>query len=459
MKKLLALLMAAGLLISALALSVSADFTYEGTFTDYDVYTASKISFSYDGDTSATAFPRGAGGTLECLIDGTFIAEPGNHDDKGLVLVCNDFIKPEYERKKGQAIQDASAIPEFSFTLEYDGEVTFDSIYLGMFYQAFDCVCAPGEHRVIVETSDDGSLWLPVGEDGSFYFRDNQPLYTGAKDPCAEEIVVYLGEEVDAKYVRLTFNFKQLDAGDDYWDYYTNVYEWCGFSELAVACYADGDEPEVMTKEYAEAPAVALEGVWYASEGEVTTVVDFGTSGIMKLLGFVTEDFEANGLNAEIMAEMECPYTAGPDYILVDMEGEVYKRLVELGEDTLCLDDGETPLDLELYVPAEDPGTSEDPETSTPEESTPDESQPEESDPVTSEPEESTPADDVSEDASAEESTPADTEDDEAEADDDATADKKDEGGLDAWVIVLIAVAAVAVVAVIVVVVLKKKKN
>ena len=455
MKKLFALLLTASLLVSALALSVSADFTYEGAFTDYDVYTASKISFSHDGDTSATAFPRGAGGTLECLIDGTFIAEPGNHDDKGLVLVCNDFIKPEYERKNGQAIQDTSAIPEFSFTLEYDGEVTFDSIYLGMFYQAFDCVCAPGEHRVIVETSDDGSLWLPVGEDGSFYFRDNQPLYTGAKDPCAEEIVVYLGEEVDAKYVRLTFTFKQLDAGDDYWDYYTNVYEWCGFSELAVACYADGDEPEVMTKEYAEAPAVALEGVWYASEGEVTTVVDFGTPGIMKLLGFVTEDFEANGLNAEVMAELEFAYTAGPDYILVDMDGVICKMLVELGEDTLCLDDGETPLDLELYV-AEgdetDPDVSEDPDTSAPEESEPEESVPETDESVESTPEEE------SEDASVEESTPATTES-EAETDGDTTSGDKDEGGLDTWVIILIAVAAVAVVAVIVVVVLKKKKN
>ena len=274
MKKLFALLLAASLLVSALALSASADFTYEGLYTDYDVYTASKISFSYDGDTSASAHPKG-GSTLECLIDGTFVAEPTNFDDTGIVLVCNDFIKPEYERKNGQTIQEASAIPSFSFTLEYDGEVTFDSIYLGMFYQAFDCVCAPGEHRVIVETSEDGSLWLPVGEDGSFYFRDNQPLYSGVKDPCAEEIVVYLGEEVDAKYVRLTFNFKQLDAGDDYWDYYTNVYEWCGFSELGVACYADGEEPEVMTKEYAEAPAVVLEGVWYAIEDEVATVVDF----------------------------------------------------------------------------------------------------------------------------------------------------------------------------------------
>ena len=453
MKKLFALLLTASLLVSALALSASADFTYEGAFTDYDVYTASKISFSYDGDTSATAFPRGAGGTLDCLIDGTFIAEPGNHDDKGLVLVCNDFIKPEYERKNGQAIQDASAIPEFSFTLEYDGEVTFDSIYLGMFYQAFDCVCAPGEHRVIVETSDDGSLWLPVGEDGSFYFRDNQPLYSGSADPCAEEIVVYLGEEVDAKYVRLTFTFKQLDAGDDYWDYYTNVYEWCGFSELAVASYADGDEPVVMTKEYAEAPAVALEGVWFATEGEVATVVDFDTPGVMKIFGYVAEDFLANGPEAELMAEIAFSYTAGPDYILVDMDGFLCKMLVELGEDTLCLDDGETPLDLELYVaegdetdPDEDPDTS-DPETSVPEESVPE----------TDESVESTPEEE-SEDASKEESTPAATDDD-AEADDDTTSDDKDEGGIDAWVIILIAVAVVAVVAVVVVIVLKKKKN
>ena len=425
------------------------------------MYTASKISFSYDGDTSASAHPKG-GSTLECLIDGTFVAEPTNFDDTGIVLVCNDFIKPEYERKNGQTIQEASAIPSFSFTLEYDGEVTFDSIYLGMFYQAFDCVCAPGEHRVIVETSEDGSLWLPVGEDGSFYFRDNQPLYSGVKDPCAEEIVVYLGEEVDAKYVRLTFNFKQLDAGDDYWDYYTNVYEWCGFSELGVACYADGEEPEVMTKEYAEAPAVVLEGVWYAIEDEVATVVDFTVPGTMKILGFIAEDFETNGLEAAVMAEIECTYTAGPDYILVDMEGEIFRMLVEQDEDYLALDDGETIMELEPYVPAEDPDVSDDPETSDPETSDPEtsepeESTPEESEPQESEPAESAPAGDVSQDASVAESTPADVEED-AEGDD-AGASNEDEGGIDTWVIILIVVAAVAVVAVVVVVVLKKRKN
>ena len=120
---------------------------------------------------------------------------------------------------------------------------------------AFDCVCAPGEHKVIVETSEDGNLWIPVGEDGSFYFRDNQPLYSDVKDPYSEEIVVPLGEEVTAQYVRLSFKFKELEAADDYWGYYTNVYEWCGYTELGVALYADGEEPVPMAK---EAPLTAF---------------------------------------------------------------------------------------------------------------------------------------------------------------------------------------------------------
>ncbi|MBE6579882.1 MAG: hypothetical protein E7651_08790 [Ruminococcaceae bacterium] len=439
MKKIFALLLAVTML-AALSVTALADFTYEGLFTDYDVLTPGEISFSYVGETSATAFPRG-GGTLECLIDGEHLAAPTTHTDKGIVLVCNDFIKPEYERKNGQTIQASEAIPVFSFTLTYGEEVTFDSVYLSLFYMAFDCVCAPGEHKVVVETSDDGELWIPVGTDGSFYFRDNQPIYTGNKDPYSEEIVVPLGEEVTAQYVRLSFKFKELDAADDYWDYYTNVYEWCGFTELGVAQYAGGDEVPPMTQEEAAAPDVVLEGLWYAESEEEETVLlmDLTTPGVMKTYLYGLEDFNANGQAATVIEENELPYVAEADYIVVEMDGMKNVLFVTVGEDTIEMDEGEGPVLYEPYVP-EEPEVSEE-ESSEPEESSKDE---ESSEDESSEPEESSEAPATSAPAT---STPATSS--EAPAED---------GGDSTLLIVIIAVVAVVIIGVVVVVVIKKKK-
>lgn len=438
MKKLFALLLAA-MMLATLSVTALADFTYEGLFTDYDVLTPDGVSFSYVGETSCTDKPQGDG-TLDCLIDGEHLASPTHFSDKGIVLVCNDFIKPEYERKKGQAIQATEAIPTFSFTLTYEEEVTFDSVYLSLFYMAFDCVCAPGEHKVVVETSEDGSLWVPVGEDGSFYFRDNQPLYTGEKDPISEEIVVPLGEEVTSRYVRLSFKFKVLDEADPYWDYYTNVYEWCGFTELGVAQYAGGDEVPPMTKEEAAAPDVVLEGLWSleAVEG-VITLVDCTTPGTLKMMIFEAEDFEANGILGTALTTVEYSYEADVEYIVLDQDGEKRVVFVTLGEGTLELDDGEEPLVFEAYVP-EEPEVSEE-ESSEPEESSEDES---------SEPEESSEEIEESKEESAEApatSTPATSS--EAPAED---------GGDSTMLIVIIAVAAVVIIGVVVVILIKRKK-
>lgn len=438
MKKLFALLLAA-MMLATLSVTALADFTYEGLFTDYDVLTPDGVSFSYAGETSATAFPRG-GGTLECLIDGEHLASPTTHTDKGIVLVCNDFIKPDYEVDMAMAYQNPEAIPTFSFTLTYEEEVTFDSVYLSLFYMAFDCVCAPGEHKVVVETSEDGSLWIPVGEDGSFYFRDNQPIYSGEKDPISEEIVVPLGEEVTSQYVRLSFKFKELDEADPYWDYYTNVYEWCGFTELGVAQYAGGDEVPPMTKEEAAAPDVVLEGLWTLEVEEgVITLVDCTTPGTLKMMTFDAEDFEANGILGTALTTVEYPYEADVEYIVLDQDGEKQVVFVTLGEGTLELDDGEEPLVFEAYVP-EEPEVSEE-ESSEPEESSEDES---------SEPEESSEEIEESKEESAEApatSTPATSS--EAPAED---------GGDSTMLIVIIAVAAVVIIGVVVVILIKRKK-
>ena len=433
MKKIFALLLAVCML-AALSLTAAADFTYEGLFTDYDVLTPSEIAFSYDGETSATAYPRG-GGTLECLIDGEHLAAPTTHTDKGIVLVCNDFIKPEYERKNGQAIQASEAIPTFSFTLTYEEEVTFDAVYLSLFYMAFDCVCAPGEHKVVVETSEDGSLWVPVGEDGSFYFRDNQPIYSDEKDPYSEEIVVPLGEEVTSQYVRLSFKFKELEAADDYWGYYTNVYEWCGYTELGVALYAGGDEPAPMTKEEAEAPDLVLEGLWYAEVQEgFVNVMDFTTPGTVKVTVYEASDFEENGILATQTGTTEYTYVAETDYIVADMDGEKQVLFVTFAEGSIELDDGNEAILLEEYVPV-----------------VPEVSEEESSEDVPSEPEESS-EDEESEETSAE--TPA-TSTAESSAD---TSAAPAEDGDSTLLIVIIAVVAVVVIGVVAFIVIKRKK-
>ena len=433
MKKLFALVLAVCML-AALSLTAAADFTYEGLFTDYDVLTPAEIGFSFEGETGCTAMPQ-SGGTLACLIDGEHLANPTHFSDKGIVLVRNDFVKPGYEENMSQAIQPLDAIPTFSFTLTYEDEVTFDAVYLSLFYMAFDCVCAPGEHKVIVETSEDGSLWVPVGEDGSFYFRDNQPLYSDVKDPYSEEIVVPLGEEVTAQYVRLSFKFKELEAADDYWGYYTNVYEWCGYTELGVAQYSGGDEPVPMTKEEAEAPDLVLEGLWYMEETDTTTVFDFTTPGVMKAIGYEAADFAENGMDAVAQATVEFPYVAEAEYIVVDMDGTTVVFYVTFADDSIELDDGNEAILLEEYVPV-----------------VPEVSEEESSEDVPSEPEESSEDEESEEETSAETSVPA------VSAPVESSAVSPAEEGDSTLLIVIIAVVAVVIIGAVVFIVIKRKK-
>ena len=432
MKKLFALVLAVCML-AALSLTAAADFVYEGLFAEYDVLTPAEIGFSFEGETGCTAMPQ-SGGTLACLIDGEHLANPTHFSDKGIVLVRNDFVKPGYEENMSQAIQPLDAIPTFSFTLTYEDEVTFDAVYLSLFYMAFDCVCAPGEHKVIVETSEDGNLWIPVGEDGSFYFRDNQPLYSDVKDPYSEEIVVPLGEEVTAQYVRLSFKFKELEAADDYWGYYTNVYEWCGYTELGVALYADGEEPVPMTKEEAEAPDLVLEGLWYMEETDTTTVFDFTTPGVMKAIGYEAADFAENGMDAVAQATVEFPYVAEAEYIVVDMDGTTVVFYVTFADDSIELDDGNEAILLEEYVPKA-PEVSEE-ESSRPAESSEEEVSEEESEDETS----------------VETSVPA------VSAPVESSAVSPAEEGDSTLLIVIIAVVAVVIIGAVVFIVIKRKK-
>lgn len=441
MKKTLSILLASVLLFAALCIGVSADFDYATYWTEYSVLTASEISFGFRGDTDATSVPQG-GGSLGKLIDGEIIAEPTNYDNTGIVLIRNEFIKPDYEADMAMAVQPLDAIPEFYFTLKYDEAVTFDTVYMSLFYQMKDCVSAPGENRVIVETSDDGNVWLPVGDDGMFYYRDNQPAYTGEVDPYQEEIAVPLGEEITSQYVRLTFTFKIRPESDTYWAYYTNVYEWAGFTELAVAQYTGGDKQEVMTQEYATAPALDLVGTAWVAEDEdgTTTVIRFYElegENVMHMYAFNSADFAEKGWESEALVELSMPYTPSVDRIVAEvLEGEYVVFYLTVEDDTLYYNDGEgTEMYLDAYVPEVIEESSEETSSETPAESSEEEEESEEESK-----EESKPA--VSATSAAASST--------APADD-------SEGGFPLWAIVLIAVAAVAVVAVIVIAAKKKK--
>lgn len=441
MKKILCAVLASVLLFAVLCIGVAADFDYATPWTEYTVLTASEISYDYRGDTSATLKPQG-GSTLDCLIDGEIVSEPTTFSDPGIVLVCNDFIKPDYESKNAMAEQPLDAIPEFYFTLKYDDVVTFDTIYMSLFYQVYDCVTAPGENRVIVETSEDGTVWLPVGDDGMFYYRNTQPEYTGEKDPYQEEIVVPLGEEIESQYVRLTFTFKVRPESDTYWAYYTNVYEWAGFTELAVAQYTGGDEQEVMTQEYATAPALDLIDTMWITEDEegVTSIMSFFTlegSNVMGMYAYDSADFAENGTEAEALVSLEMFYTPSVDHIVAELMEEYVVFYMALEEDgTLYYSDGlGEEMYLDAYVP-EEPEESSEPE------------EPSEPEAESSEEEESEP---VSKEESKAESKPAVSTATSSEVSVD------DEGGFPIWAIALIVVAVVAVVVVIIVVAKKKK--
>ena len=445
MKKICALLIASFLIVSSLCLCVAADFEHATPFAEYTVLTADQISYDYRGETGATAMPRG-GSTLDCLIDGEIIDKPTNHDDTGLVLVRNDFIKPDYEVDMAMAEQPLDAIPEFFFTLKYDQAVTFDAIYMSLFYQVFDCVTAPGENRVIVETSEDGTVWLPVGDDGMFYYRDTQPEYTDKADPYQEEIIVPLGEELTTQYVRLTFTFKIRPESDTYWAYYTNVYEWAGFSELSVARYTGGDKQEPMTQEYASAPALDLvDTIWYFEQEDQVALFSFyqkDGANYHAMTVYEADAFAENGTDAEPVHTMETTYTPSVDYIIVhgDTPTVIY---ITLDEDVLTYGDGAgNDWLFDAYV-VEDGETSDETSDATSDET---------SDATSLDTEDDTSVE-TSKDASTDTSKPASTTSASTSSND---AQTDDESGFPIWVIVLIAVAAVAVVVVVIIVAKKK---
>lgn len=440
MKKTLAILLAAMLTVSALAFAVAADFdvTIEGS--NYKVVSPTGIAFSYTGDSSVAVVPQG-GSTIDDLGDGDLVRGVTAFSDKGIILIKNEYIS----QVGSPAVQDLEAIPDFSLEMNFGEVVEFDTAYFVLYHEIAACISIPADKTVTVEISDDGDVWVPVGEDGTFYFNaDVDGFVNGLDDKEIAECAVYLGETVSARYVRYTYTFMPVPAGD-HWEYHTNVYEWCGFTEVGVAQWTGGEEPVVITKEDAEKEPTKVEGKWVGDDGVEVKVMEFvNAAGVRTLTATVyeSEAFAENGYDAEVIDTYTAAYSVlGETLTLIYEDGTVDKMDAVIDEEGDLILGGA--LDSVTYSPYVDPETSveesseEETSSETPAESSEEEEESEE----------------TSKEESKEESKPAPA----TSTATSSTAPADDsEGGFPIWAIVLIIVAAVAVVVVIIIVAKKK---
>ncbi len=456
MKRIFAVIITAMMLLSAFALGASASYSFEDGETVYEIVTANGVTFSYEGTTSATAFPRGKS-TLSCLVDGDAAKGVTAHNQDGIVLVCNDYIKPKYEENvknsvspamTDQAIED---IPNYSFVLEYEETVTFDAIYLSLMHETNACVATPGDNCVTVEYSKNGSDWTPVGTDGIHYYLGcelaDYAMNDQSHNTVVEERMVPLTKKVSGKYVRLTFNFMTVPEDND-WRYYTNVYEWVGFTELAVASYESGDKPKPITKEDATVENVKIEGEWIATFEGAVAIYKFA-DGVYSSNIYLETDYTADPFAAEALLSDSGKYIVFGSKVTLDSDAEdvddvVFEAVLEDGK--LSLDDGIDAVVFEAYVAPEKPDDSSNVESEAESEAASEAESEAVSEAESKEPTESSkkPADESSKSASSSASL---------------DSDKKDEEGSSLGLIIGIIAAVVVVVAVVVVIVLKKKKK
>lgn len=441
MKKTLAILLAAMLTISAFALAVSAEFDISIEGSEYKVISPESIEFSYVGDTGVTLVPQG-GATIDALGDGEIIRDAANFSTKGIVLIKNNYISENAVTGSVAAVQDPEAVPDFSFALNYGEVVEFDTAYLVFYHEIASCIAIPGDKLVTIEISEDGDVWVPVGEDGQYYFNaDVDEFETGVDDKEIAECAVYLGETVSAQYVRYTFTFMAVPEGG-YWEYYCNIYEWCGFTELGVATWTGGEEPVVIDSETAAKEPTKVEGKWVGDDGVEVKLYEFvNNAGVRTLSATVyeSEAFAESGYDAEVLDTYTASYSVLGDILTIIYEDgsvdRMYANIDEEGDLILGSD-----IDSVTYTPYVAPETSVE-ESSEPEESS--EASEEESK-------------EESKTESKEESKPASTTSTATSSAASSEAPADDEGGFPIWAIALIAVAAIAVVVVIIIVAKKK---
>ena len=296
MKKTLAILLAMMMAFSALALAVSADFDVTLDGTKYTVIQPNSIEFVpmvKDEANGVTTVFRNC--TIDALIDGDLVRGAKTHSTKGLVLIQNTFIPANGNIATGTvANQDADLIPDYAFVLDLGSEKEFDTAYFMVYHEIQACIAIPGDKKVIVEVSEDGNAWVPVGTDGEFYMNVDVDDYNADAPEDAEtvECAVYLGEEVTARYVRYTLTFMPVPE-EGYWQYYTNIHEWVAFSEVGVALWTDGEEPIMVTPEEAQKEPTKVEGNWIGDDGVEVKIMNFVNDAGIKTVDVTVYDSEA----------------------------------------------------------------------------------------------------------------------------------------------------------------------
>lgn len=359
MKRIFVTVLTAAMLLSLLCSAVSADISYDAGETVYSIPEASEVSFSYAGVTGVTLVPQ-SGTVIEDLIDGDAVTHADEFGTKGVVLVRNDHIKSTYEAQKAQVQQSLDAIPTFSFTIKYDSKVTFDALYVAFLHEINHTIATPGNNQVVLEISDNGDDWKTVD---TYFYRPDLPDYTGEHhDATVEEHVIPLGKDIAATYVRMTFDFMVVPetVPAHFWTYYTNVYEWCGFTELGVAEYRSGEKPVVMTQEEANTPDVEIDGEWILKGEASATYYKFENSAVQKVV-YELNDYETNGLDAEVISEANGTYDIYADEVTILIEEQETVYTVTFDENgNLVLNDGLFDMILEKYsAPESDPESSE----------------------------------------------------------------------------------------------------
>ena len=361
MKKTLAILLAMMMAFSALALAVAADFDTTLVGTKYTVIQPNSIEFvplAKDEANGVSTVPQ-AGCTLDALIDGDGVRGATKFGTKGIVLIKNEYIGANGNIATGTvANQDPELIPDFAFSLDLGSVKEFDTAYFMVYHEIKSCIAIPGDKRVIVEVSEDGNAWLPVGIDGEFYmnvdvddFDENAP-----EDAETVECAVYLGEEVSARYVRYTFTFMPVPV-DGYWDYYTNIHEWIGFTEVGVARWTGGEEPEVLDPDLANTEPTKVEGSWIGDDGVETKVMTFVNNAGDKKVDVTVYDSEAyleSGIDAAVVEQYTATYSVVGTRVTFSYEDGSVDRMTAIidEEGDLILGSG---LDAVTYSPYEAP--------------------------------------------------------------------------------------------------------
>lgn len=380
LRKSIAILLAVMFAVASFAMAASADGTATVGGAEYKVTSPKSVAITGEGVTPSY---RG-NGSIEVLMDGDAAHGVSNHDQKGVVLIINDEVGA---KATTPVKQDVENIPVASVEMDFGSSVSFDTAYMAIFWQQAG-IYEPGDNKVIVETSADGKVWVPVGEDGTFYFSIPKcPSWVAGLPngesgwPYVGEVAIPLGETVKARYVRYSYTFAVLPEGH-HWTYYTNVSEFLGLTEVGVASFKSGRKPaKLSAKDVATRPAI--EGSWVTEDGEEVTVATFNDErGQLEYTAKVYDKaaYQESGEDAEALDTVQGKYfiegskvavivggkydnyTASFDEkgnLIMDLDGEEY--VYYTAENYASLNGGDTPDDPTSDDPTSDDPASDDP--------------------------------------------------------------------------------------------------